>query len=548
MTNLYFAPGDDDEHRLPLDPPGTRGESQSNSFFADHIEHQMFYGPMKKLADELFNAGPLTDPGEGLVRLQKIQKMYSMLDAASSVIMADSVELVAQVVAEDAVAKPYLESEQERRERLSANYYAVDRASDQIITSSFIAETAIALRVTSEKARARMFTAKGLRHVCPQTLLALAAGQITPSAARSIVKNSQDLSTEQIELMEHQLLPVAATASDDTISQRARRFHDRSSPEAASARHEKAADARKVTSWDMDDGMGAIKLVAPIVNVRSILNTLDYEASQHKDPEDTRTKAQLMADIFCDALINGWPTTNGTPLKPRVVVTIPALQMLANPKYAMADLEGYGPIPMGTAMQVAKDAPSIIPMLTDPFSGAVMDVGRKRYKPTRVLKEFLRARDQHCCYPGCRRTADNSEVDHVEAWETGGHTNRENTELLCKQHQMFKHALGWRVTNRPDGSKCWRTPHGLNSLVIPGSVENVERFEHVHNRCPERRVASPADLRRVLGIPDLGDGDLSIRVERPAIIDGNTEAAGSGLDHPGQGSAPDERPAGMQGS
>jgi len=534
MTNHYFAPADDGEHRLPLDPPGTRGESQSDSFFTDHIEHQMFYGPMKKLANELFDAGPLKDPGDGLVRLQKIQKMYSMLDAASSVIMADSVELVAQVYAEDTVAKPYLESDQQRRERLSANYYAVDRASDQIITSNFIAETAIALRITTEKARARMFTAKGLRHVCQQTLQALAAGEITPSAARAIVKYSQDLSTEQIHLMEHQLLPIAATSSDDTVSQRARRFHDRSNPEAATARHEKAADARKVTSWNLADGMGAINVVAPITNVRSIMNTLDYEVFQHKDPQDTRTKAQLKCDILCDALINGWPTTNGTPLKPRVVVTIPALQMLANPKCAMADLEGYGPIPMGVALQIANDAPSIIPMLTDPFSGAVMDVGRKRYKPTRVLKEFLRARDQHCCYPGCRRTADTSEVDHVEAWETGGHTARENTELLCKQHQMFKHALGWKVTNRPDGSKCWRTPHGLNSLVIPGSVENVERFEHVHNRCPERRVASPADLRRILGNPHLGTDDLVIKVETPIIIDGNVEAHRSKVAPPGQ--------------
>ncbi len=533
MTNQYFAPDDDNENRLPLDPPGTRGESQSSSIFADHLAHQMFFGPMKKLVDELFEAGPLKDPGEGLIRLQKIQKLFSMLDATRAVVMADSVELVAQIYAEEPIAKPYLESEQERRERLSANYYAVDRASDQIITSNFVAESAIALRETTKKASAQMFNAKGLRHACPQTLLALAAGEITPAAARAIVKNAQDLSEEQISLMEEQLLPVAATASDDTVSQRARRFHDRANPEQATARHEKAADGRKVTSWDLQDGTGVIKLVCPITNVRSIMNTLDYETTQHTDPKDTRTKAQLMADIFCDALISGWPTTSGTPLRPRVVVTIPALQMLANPKYALADLEGHGPIPMALALQLAKDAPSIIPVLTDPFSGAVMDVGRKRYKPTRVLKEFLRARDQHCCYPGCRRTADKSEVDHVEAWETGGHTNRENTELLCKQHQMFKHALGWKVINRPDGTKCWRTPHGLNALVVPGSVENVEHLDHMHNHCPERKVASPADLRRLLGNLSLRDEELYIRVENPLIIDGNTEFDPQEPDPPG---------------
>ncbi|TAP28599.1 MULTISPECIES: HNH endonuclease signature motif containing protein [Micrococcaceae] len=516
MTHPYFEPDDDDEHRLPLDPPATRSESQSDSFFTDHLEHQMFYGPMKELVDELFNAGPLNGPGDGLARLEKVQKLDSMLSAVSAAIMADSVEQVAQAFAEDTVTKPHFETEQERRERLCANYYRVDPTSDQVITSNFVAEAAIALRETTEKARGRMFTAKGLRHVCPETLQALAAGQITAAAARAMVKYSQDLTQEQINLMQENLLPIAATASDETITQRIRRFHDQVRPESADARHKKAADARKVSSWDLQDGMSALKLVAPSVNVKSIVNTLKYEATLHNDPEDTRTQAQLEADIFCDALINGWPTTNGTPLKPRVVVTIPALQMIANPDRALADLEGYGPIPMGAALQIAKDAPSIIPMLTDPFSGAVMDVGRKRYKPTRVLKEFLRARDQHCCYPGCRRTADNSEVDHVDAWETGGHTNRANTELLCKQHQMFKHALGWKVINRPDGSKCWRTPHGLNSLVVPGSVDNVQHFEHANDRCPERKVhLTPATLR-VLGHPTtVSGGDVRITIDDP---------------------------------
>jgi len=521
MTHPYFHPDDDDEHRLPLDPPATRGESQSDSAFTDYLEHELLYGRVKKLADDLYAAGPMNGPGDGLAQLETIQRLNSVLFAATSVIMADSVEQVAQIYAEDTVAKPHLETEQQRRDRLSANYYRVDPTSDQIITSNFVAEASVALRETNEKVRSRMFTAKGLRHICSETLQALIAGDITPAAAKSIVKYSQDLTEEQIDLMQHQLLPVAATASDETIAQRARRFHDRANPEAANERHENALEARKISGWDLPDGMAALKVYGPAEDIRSVLTTLRHVASQNNDAQDTRTQAQLEVDIFFDAMINGWPGSNGSPLKPRVVVTIPALQMIANPETAMADLEGYGPIPMGVALKIAKDAPSIIPMLTDPFSGAVMDVGRKRYKPTRVLKEFLRARDQHCCFPGCRRTADNSEVDHVDAWETGGHTNRKNTELLCKQHQMFKHALGWQVINGPDGSKSWRTPHGLSSVVVPGSVENVERFEHANDRCPERELASPDDLRRLLGNSALSDDNLIIRVENPTVIDGN---------------------------
>lgn len=44
---------DDDEHRLPLLPAGTQRKSHKDSFFSDRIEHQLFYGPVKRMADEL---------------------------------------------------------------------------------------------------------------------------------------------------------------------------------------------------------------------------------------------------------------------------------------------------------------------------------------------------------------------------------------------------------------------------------------------------------------------------------------------------------------
>ena len=42
---------------------------------------------------------------------------------------------------------------------------------------------------------------------------------------------------------------------------------------------------------------------------------------------------------------------------------------------------------------------------------------------------------------------------------------------------MFKHALGWQSTYRPDGSVEWRTPNGMIQTHLPGSIRSAQSFE-----------------------------------------------------------------------
>lgn len=512
MAIPEFIQDDDHEHRLPLRPAGTRAESHEDSPFADYLEHHLFYGPLKKLANDLYDAGPLKDPGEALRRLQQLQRLASSTDALISVLLADSVEKVSESFAGMLASQRATTPEEVHEAENSAAYYGVDCGSEQTINSNFIAEAAVALRETTAKATKRMFHAKGLRHVCRDTLMALAAGEITAKAAHDIVKFSQDLAPEHIAQLQQLLLPMAKTASDEAIYQRARRFHDRMNPESAEQRHRNAEAARKVTYWDHEDGTGSLKYVGRMDIIKSIINTLHWFADQADAPDDPRTRDQLLADTYADALLHGWPGQEGTPLKPRVSITIPAVELLADPSKALADLEGHGPIPMGVALELAKQAPSFQRVLTDPWTGAAIDVEPKRYRPSQGLKDLLRLRDEHCCFPGCRRPADRSEIDHVDDYSHGGHTTRANTQLLCKQHQMFKHALGWKVMARPDGSKAWVTPHGLNTILVPESVTHVNRFDHVDDHCPQRPPACTvppvrltAELRRVLGLQPVED-------------------------------------------
>ena len=213
----FIHDDDDDEHRLPLLPAGTRRESHKDSFFSDRIEHQLFYGPVKLIADELYDAGPLNGPGDALERLKMIQRLQSSLDALTSVLLADSAEQVSESLADTIATQNSSTEEEEREARRSAEYYGIDRGSDQVINSNLIAEASVALRESPRKVAKRMFHAKGLRYVCKDTLMDLAAGEITVKAAHDIVKYAQDLLPEQISQMQHLLLPMARTASDDAI-------------------------------------------------------------------------------------------------------------------------------------------------------------------------------------------------------------------------------------------------------------------------------------------------------------------------------------------
>lgn len=92
-----------------------------------------------------------------------------------------------------------------------------------------------------------------------------------------------------------------------------------------------------------------------------------------------------------------------------------------------------------------------------------------RYRPSRALAEWVRARDLTCRHPGCRRPATVCQIDHVIAWPYGP-TYASNLACLCTEHHLLKTFWpGWSYRLDPDGTAHWTDPDGLSYTTHPGS-------------------------------------------------------------------------------
>jgi hypothetical protein len=135
-----------------------------------------------------------------------------------------------------------------------------------------------------------------------------------------------------------------------------------------------------------------------------------------------------------------------------------------------AHLEGYGPIDADTARRIAAGAPSFTRILVHPETGAVLSVGRTRYKVPKDLKRYLRVRDETCRFPGCNRSAAHSDLDHSLDWQFNGLTAANNLAHLCPPCHALKTETGWSVKHLAGGTVEWTSPSGRTFVSEPATV------------------------------------------------------------------------------
>ena len=134
-----------------------------------------------------------------------------------------------------------------------------------------------------------------------------------------------------------------------------------------------------------------------------------------------------------------------------------------------AHLEGYGPIGAEVARRIAAHG-VWRRLLTDPASGVVLDVGRRRYLPPPELAEHVIARDQTCRFPTCTRSAEGCDLDHSIPWEQGGTTSAGNLGAVHRGHHTDKTHHRWRLDQPEPGRFVWTAPTGHTYQVDPEIV------------------------------------------------------------------------------
>ncbi len=215
-----------------------------------------------------------------------------------------------------------------------------------------------------------------------------------------------------------------------------------------------------------------------VADVATDVAATDSATDSATDTVAARTRAATAADVASGGDVAGGGVTSGgagdpapaagaaapaAPVsahRPLIHVTVPITTLMGLDDEP-AELAGYGPIPAPLARQIAADPDSTWRrLLTDPVSGTLLDYGRRTYRPPAALAGFVRARDGHCRYPGCRRAAAACEIDHVQPWQHGGTTSEDNLCELCERHHDLKEQIGWRVVLHPDRRLEWITPTG----------------------------------------------------------------------------------------
>ncbi|GAB3397941.1 hypothetical protein GCM10027515_02660 [Schumannella luteola] len=360
------------------------------------------------------------------------------------------------------------------------------RAHDMALRS-IAAEIGGVLRSPDRTVQRRIGEAREIVEFYPAALSAWEHGFITRGHVTVIVDAGRVVPVERRGEFEREAIERSLADTPNRVRAGLELYAQMLTDRNFSERHEDAARGRAVRLIPGRDGMCDVIATVPTVIGDGILDRLTRMAHAVQDAAeprgettadiasasgasastDRRTVDQIRADVFADLLLAGAPALDVTAqgdgpgalgaIRAQVQVTVSALTLLGDDENP-ADLIGRSPIDAGTARYLAGDTSSWTRLLTDPIDGVTVAVDR--YRPSLEQRRHLRARDQHCRFPGCRIAAIRCELDHTLDHALGGPTALINLAHLCQRHHSMKQFTAWRVRQHPGGVLQWTSPTG----------------------------------------------------------------------------------------
>lgn len=295
---------------------------------------------------------------------------------------------------------------------------------------------------------------------------------------------------EAIAVLDRAAVSWALAVPVGVFRRRVRVLVDRLDPVPAAVRHARGMADRRVVVEDADDGMSWLMALIPTVQAVAIRRRLTSAAKHaQKDRREGRTRDQVRADL-CSDWLRGVGTDKA--VKTTVVVTVPvglltgtdtgstgtgtgsagsaAVGPVAGNPVADAivpQLVGHGPIDPVTARQAFLDAPAFRRVITDPVHGVVLEMDRRRYRPTKAQRDWLVLQHGTCARDGCDRLALDSDLDHDQPWAHGGRTDISNLRPLCPADHTRRHRTRTIYRTRPDRTVQAITPTGHHTTDPP---------------------------------------------------------------------------------
>jgi hypothetical protein len=329
------------------------------------------------------------------------------------------------------------------------------------------AEIGAALRLTERGGERRLSMAQMIVVELPAVQAALLSGDRSYRHAIAIAETAEELDDPaHRRWVAARVLPKARHQTVSELRRCLRRAQLAVDPKTAKQRHAKAKAERKLEWSTLADGMAELHLVALAADVKAAFNAADaFAASMPKKDADGRRVP--IAARRADALVAmvtgafGGALSAGTRARPAASVQVTMdLATLLGLRDNPGELAGYGAIPASAARALAADG-KWRRLIHEPFTGALLDLGKTSYVPSAALQRFIQTRDARCSFPSCGQPAHRCHVDHTCPYGCGadGRTDRANLGALCESHHILKHKTNWILRrNQTSHQATWTSP------------------------------------------------------------------------------------------
>jgi hypothetical protein len=287
----------------------------------------------------------------------------------------------------------------------------------------------------------------------PKCAAALVAGEIGFAHLSVIARTASALtkSTAESAFVEDGLLERAKESSAGRLWHYCMRLRHALDPEGVAREQRIAVEERRLQFTVWEDGSLLISgQLDPIggAALRTALEPLAQPMGQGDDRCLERRQGDAVVELATHSLDAGLVPQHASQ-RPHLQVTTTLETLRGLPGSPAADMEFSLPISSLTVQRLACDA-SITRVVFGPGS-VVVDVGRATRSVSAPTRRALNARDQHCQWPGCERTASFSAAHHLVHWIQGGATELPNLLLLCHRHHWMVHEGGWKLARSDDG-------------------------------------------------------------------------------------------------